>query len=237
MKFKVWNLSKLNKILFRSTLVLGFINILTIFNNAFAAGGCDGVDLGDGGAFGNVCLGTFKPYAGIAGGGLLSALAEIFMWFFIVVFILWVFGIIITVFNYLRAEGDAGKIEEEWQGIQVMWRGTTLVLVVFVVISILGVIGGLGNPLSWGDVLYQCGGKNTNPQRRNEIYMRGKERILEDIHNSGAIPAGQTLEFYCCQDSTINLGADDGWMFSPGGIVAGYTVADDCRQFPDGVTY
>lgn len=220
------HLNKVRVFLSKTLVVLGILNIITLFSKVNAQD-CDGVDLGSGGPLGNICLGTFVPYQGIASGGLLSALATIFQWMFIVLLIMWVIALLFTLWDYIRSQGDQQQLETAWQGFQYIWRGISLVLIGFIIVTALGVFGGLGSPLKWADNLYQCGGKNSDPNLRNEIYARAEDRIRGELVDNAAAPGD--YEIYCCQNDSVNSGLSDGWINDPS--LLSFDIDRDCKSF------
>ncbi len=164
---------------------------------------CEGIELGGGGALGSMCIKTLTPFGGIAEGGIISALSQLFNYLFLILFLLWLVTIALTVYDYIRAEGNAEMTKQSWLNTQYIWKGLSLGLIGFVGIYAIGLLAGLGNPLEWPNNFYQCGSEHI-------IYMNYKSDLQEwsstPVTLGGVAP--DEYYIYCCNEGSSG---SDGW--------------------------
>jgi hypothetical protein len=215
-------------IILLSTIFITLASLLALPSIVMAqpnvGGDCDGFTIGsDDDFFGETCFQTFQPFQGVADGGILAALGELFGLLLTVIFLFWIVSFLLILWNYIKNQGqNPDEITQNWEYVQYFWRGITLVMFTFIIVTLLGVIAGLGNPFEWGDVLYQCG-------EDQELYLSGEEDIREQLDDLG-ITTGK-VDIYCCENDS----QPGGWMYTynnlPAGIEAGIDLQNDCERF------
>lgn len=182
------------------------------------------VDLGTIPTQGKICLKIFQPFAGIASRGLISALANLFNIMFLLLFVLWIVTLVISVFSYVRSNGDEGLVEEGQKGITNIFRGITIGFLAFIGVAAAGILFGLGMPYNWPDELAQCG-----PERK--LYMNSKNEEFEAARTAG-IPSGTRLNFYCCDlDKSVPL-AQQGWKVYDPSVAPPYCESFKIETLP-----
>ncbi|HEX9804442.1 MAG TPA: hypothetical protein VGA67_02075 [Candidatus Dojkabacteria bacterium] len=214
MKFKIKR-----KTILSIFLILSLLLMLSIPSAVMAQDECEGVSIGDENSpLGVVCFNTLSnPFAGIAKGGIFSALAQVLNYFVLFVGVMWIINLGLILWDYFSAGGaDQEKIKTAGMSTTNIFRGISFVLLGFVVVYIVGIIGGLGSPFNWADQLYQCG---QTDEKRN-VYMNYIEELEALTTSSG------TIDVYCCFSENE---AFDGWF---DGLPAG-ADPKDCELFKE----
>lgn len=178
-------------------ILLAAFSFVVLPMNVFAFGGFGGIlaptptpAVCEGAVVAGVCVNTFKPFAGVASRGLISALAQIFDILFLLLAIFWVFIVLINVGGFVTSQGDAGRMEQSQTNITNIFKGISFGLLASILISVIGMAFGAGNPFEWPDNFAQCGPDH-------EIYLGAKERIVNDVKVAFAV---SSVNIYCCED-------------------------------------
>lgn len=182
-----------------------FLSVLAVsFPARVHAAACNGIEVsGSGSVLGPLCIQTITPFRGVAQGGIISSLSQLLNYLFIILFLLWLVTIALTIYDYIRAEGNADMTKQSWLNIQYIWKGLSLGLVGFIGVYAIGLLAGLGNPLEWPNEFYQCGAEHI-------IYRNAKEKIMGQTVPAIGFPSGEKIDMYCCNDSSGS--GPDGWV-------------------------
>lgn len=160
---------------------------------------CEGIEVGGGDIIGDICLQGLPAFGGAGQGGLLSVIANLFNLFLFITVIFWVISILLIVFDIIRSQGAQDELSKNTQYIRYFFQGSSLALLIFVIISVIGYFAGLGNPFGWAQEVGQCG-----LDEEREILFRAKQRFRDDIIST--VNVGDKLNVYCCEfrDPTID---------------------------------
>lgn len=96
----------------------------------------------------------------IQGVGLLSLLALILQFIFVLLIVLWVLIAIFAGIRTIRSQGDPEGIQGGTKRIRNLLAGITVGLLFFIAVSFIGYFAGVGNVFDWSNSLRECSCSN-----------------------------------------------------------------------------